>query len=314
MHRRAFWRTLTAATFAGSILGQARAASPGRPRRPPAQTDIVARDGTHLFYRDAGAGAPVVFAAPWAMNSSWFDYQIAALCGRGLRCIAYDRRGHGRSPEPAAGYDFDTLADDLEAVIEQLDLRDVTLVGQSMGCGEIARYLARRPSRAARAVFVSTITPLLLKTADNPDGIDETIFEQGRKQLATDRVHQVAKAAPDFFGVPHNTVSAEIMEWWTRIIVDQCSLRVMLELHRAFTRADFRADLRKIAVPVLLIHGDRDKSTILDRTSRRTVPLLANCELKVYENAAHGLPFTHAERLNADIYAFANAGRTLSTA
>ena len=171
-----------------------------------------------------------MFAAPWAMNSSWFDYQIAALSDRGLRCIAYDRRGHGRSPEPATGYDFDTLADDLEAVIEQLDLRDVTLVGQSMGCGEIARYLSRRPARVARAVLVSTITPFLLKTADNPDGFDEAIFEQGRSQLAKDRVHQVAKAAPDFFGVPHNTVSAEIMEWWTRIIVDQCSLRVMLEL------------------------------------------------------------------------------------
>jgi pimeloyl-ACP methyl ester carboxylesterase len=256
----------------------------------------------------------LVFAAPWAMNSSWYDYQIAGLASRGVRCIAYDRRGHGRSAEPASGYDFDTLADDLEAVIEQLDLRNVTLVGQSMGCGEIARYLARRPSRVARAVFVSTITPFLLKAADNPDGIDEAIFEQGRGQLATDKVHQVAKAAPDFFGVPHNTVSAEIMEWWTRIIVDQCSLRVMLELHRAFTRTDFRADLRKIAVPVLLIHGDRDKSTLIDRTARRTVPLLAKCELKVYENAAHGLPFTHAGRLNADILAFTSAGETPSTA
>jgi pimeloyl-ACP methyl ester carboxylesterase len=242
------------------------------------------------------------------MNSTWFDYQIAALSSRGLRCIGYDRRGHGRSPEPAGGYDFDTLADDLEAVVEQLDLRDVTLVGQSMGCGEIARYLSRRPARVARAVLVSTITPLLLKTADNPDGIDEAIFEQGRKQLAADRVHQIAKAAPDFFGIPHNTVSAEIMQWWTRIIVDQCSLRVMLDLHRAFTRTDFRADLRRIAVPVLLIHGDRDKSTIMDRTARRTAPLIADCEFKVYENAAHGLPFTHAEQLNADIHAFAKAG------
>ncbi|HKU13222.1 MAG TPA: alpha/beta hydrolase [Steroidobacteraceae bacterium] len=309
MHRRAFWRTLAAATFAGSILGQASAASPRRARRPSARTDILAQDGTNLFYREAGegAGAPVVFAAPWAMNSTWFDYQIAGLSERGLRCIAYDRRGHGRSPEPATGYDFDTLAADLEAVIEQLDLHAVTLVGQSMGCGEIVRYLARRPSRVARAVLVSTITPMLLKTADNPDGIDEAIFEQGRKQLAMDRVHQVAQAGPDFFGVPHNTVSAEIIDWWTRIIVDQCSLRVMLELQRAFTRADFRADLRKVAVPVLLIHGERDKSTLLDRTARRTAPLLTDCELKIYENAAHGLPITHAERLNADIYAFAKA-------
>ena len=134
-----------------------------------------------------------------------------------------------------------------------------------------------------------------MKTADNPDGIDEATFEQGRKQLATDRVHQVAKAAPDFFGLPHDTVSAEIMEWWTRIIVDQCSLRVMLELHRAFTRTDFRADLRKITVPVLLIHGDRDKSTLIDRTARRTAPLLANCELKGEPERCARIAF-HARR------------------
>lgn len=310
MHRRAFWKTLAAVSVGGSILGQARAASSGRSRRPPAQTPVVASDGTNLFYREAGTGSPIVFAAPWAMNSTWFEYQIAELATRGLRCIAYDRRGHGRSPEPAAGYDFDTLADDLEAVIEQLDLRDVTLVGHSMGCCESTRYLARRPSRVARAVLVSTTTPFLLKTADNPGGIDENIFEQGRKRLATDRVQQIVQAAPDFFGVPDNTVSAGILDWWTRILVDQCSLRVMLELHRAFTRTDFRADLRKVAVPVLLIHGDRDKSALIDLTARRTAPLLANCELKIYEKAAHGLPFTHAERLNADIYAFATAGRT----
>jgi non-heme chloroperoxidase len=231
---------------------------------------------------------------------------MADLAGRGLRCIAYDRRGHGRSAEPGKGYEFDTLADDLTEVLEQLDLRDVTLVGHSMGCAEIVRYLSRQPvHRVARAVLISTITPLVVKTADNPAGVDEGVLEKGRTALARDRPHQVAIAAPSFFGAPQNSVSPEIMDWWVRLILDQCSLKVMLDLHRVFTRTDFSADLRKINVPVLLVHGNRDTSTPIDVTARRSVTLIPHCELKVYEGAAHGLPITHMEQLNADLLAFA---------
>jgi pimeloyl-ACP methyl ester carboxylesterase len=220
--------------------------------------------------------------------------------------VAYDRRGHGRSDEPGTGYEFDTLADDLTAVIEQLDLRDVTLVGHSMGCAEIVRYLSRQPAhRVARAVLVSTITPLIVKTADNPSGVDESVLEKGRMALAKDRPHQVAIAAPSFFGAPAITVSTEISDWWVRLILDQCSLKVMLDLHRVFTSTDFRADLRKINVPVLLVHGNRDTSAPIDRTARRTVSLIPHCELKVYEDAAHALPVTHMEKLNAELLAFA---------
>ena len=269
---------------------------------------IEAADGTSLFFRDWGTGKPIVFVAPWALHSGWWEYQMADLAGHGLRCIGYDRRGHGRSGEPNHGYDFDTLADDLAAVIEQLDLRDITLVGQSMGCGEVVRYLSRHAaSRVARVVLVSTITPFVLKTDDNPDGVDKAILENVRKTLSKERPHPIAAAAPAFFGAPKNVVSAEIMEWWVRMLVDGCSLKTMLDLHRVFTETDFRPELRKISVPTLLIHGDSDTSTPIESTARRTVPLIRGCQLKVYEGAAHGLPITHAAQLNADLLAFAQS-------
>lgn len=267
---------------------------------------IESADGTNLFFLDRGAGRALVFLAPWSLSSAWWEYQIADLAGRGLRCIAYDRRGHGRSAEPNHGYEFDTLADDLRAVLEQLDLRDVTLVGQSFGCGEVVRYLSRHGAdRIARIVMVSTITPFVLKTDDNPDGVDKAALENVRKVLSRDRPHPIAAAAPAFFGVPRNSVSQEIMDWWVRMTVDRCSLKVMLDLHRMFTETDFRPELRKISVPTLLIHGDNDTSTPIETTARKTAPLISGCQLKVYEGAAHGLPITHADHLNADLMAFA---------
>lgn len=231
---------------------------------------------------------------------------MADLAGRGLRCVAYDRRGHGRSGDPSHGYNFDTLADDLAAVIEQLDLHDVTLVSQSMGCGEIVRYLSRHgSSRVARVVLVSTITPFVLKTNDNPEGTDRATLEYVRKMLSKDRPSPIAAAAPGFFGTSKNRVSQEIMDWWVRMMVDGCSLKTMLDLHRMFTETDFRPELPRISVPTLLIHGDNDTSTPIEATARRTAPLIPGCQLKVYEGAAHGLPITHADQLNADLLAFA---------
>jgi len=231
---------------------------------------------------------------------------MADLAGRGLRCVSYDRRGHGRSGEPNHGYEFDTLADDLAAVVEQLDLRNMTLVGQSLGCGEVIRYLSRHgSSRVARLVLVSTITPFVLKTDDNPDGVDRATLENVRKALNKDRPHPIAGAAPAFFGAPKNRVSQEIMDWWVRMMIDGCSLKAMLDLQRMFTETDFRPELRRISVPTLLIHGDNDTSTPIETTARKTAPLIPGCQLKVYEGAAHGLPITHAEQLNADLMAFA---------
>lgn len=306
-------RTLLQSLMSGLVVG-------GTPRVPdahPLATDTVekvgksfidAPDGARLFFQDWGKGRPLVFVAPWSLNSNWWEYQTAFLANRGFRCIAYDRRGHGRSEQSPRGYDFDSLADDLAALLTQLDLRDVMLVGHSMGCAEVVRYLARHgAARVTRAALIATITPLIVKTADNPSGADPTLLEKGRAALAKDRPHQIAIAAASFFGAPKNVVSTEIMEWWTRMMVDQCSLNAMLDLHRAFTETDFAPDLRRITVPTLLIHGDSDNSARLDLTSRRSAPLIRGSRLEVYEGAAHGLPVTHMERLNADLMAFANA-------
>lgn len=274
--------------------------------RPRVRRFIECADGTNLFFRDWGTGRVLVFLAPWAMNSAWWEYQIADLSARGLRCVAYDRRGHGRSDEPNHGHEFDTLADDLQTVLEQLDLHEVTLVGHSMACGEVVRYLSRHGSgRVARIVLVGTITPFRLKTDDNPDGVDRAVLESVRKTLSKERPHPLAAAAPAFFGAPKNNVSQEVMDWWVRMMVDGCSLKVMLDLHKMFTETDFRPELRKISVPTLLIHGDNDTSAPIETTARKTVPLITGCQLKVYEGAAHGLPFTHADQLNADLLAFA---------
>jgi non-heme chloroperoxidase len=270
----------------------------------PAMPFIETRDGVGLFYRDWGRGAPIVFLAPWGLHSDWWEYQMAYLVGQGLRCIGYDRRGHGRSMEPRAGYEFDTLADDLNTVIERLDLRGVTLVGQSMGCGEIVRYLSRHGEhRIARIVMVAPITPLILRTADNPDGMESSYLEKVREALSSDRPHVIANAAPAFFGAPKNSVSAEMMDWWVDMLL-QCSLKVLLDLQRVFTVTDFRFELRTISVSTLIIHGDSDTSTPIDLTGRKTASLIPGSQLKVYEGAAHGLPITHMDRLNRDLLAF----------
>lgn len=315
MLRRGLLKSVAAIATAGGLLTVRKAdrLSTGSGLAYPKEKSRVRQviesgDGTNLFFRDWGEGRAVVFLAPWSLNSAWWEYQIADLAGRGLRCIAYDRRGHGRSAEPTSGYEFDTLADDLGDVLEQLELRDVTLVGQSFGCGEIVRYLSRHGSdRIARIVLVSTITPFVLKTDDNPNGIDRAALESVRKVLSKDRPHPIAAAAPAFFGVPKNNVSQEIMDWWVRMMVDRCSLKVMLDLHKVFTETDFRPELRRISVPTLLIHGDNDTSTPIETTARKTAPLISGCQLKVYEGAAHGLPITHADHLNADLITFAKS-------
>jgi len=248
MRRRSLLKSIATVAASTGLLaasnanGQSNESLPALAgKKPRAKQFIEAADGTNLFFRDRGAGRPLVFVAPWALNSAWWGYQIADLTGRGLRCVGYDRRGHGRSSDPSHGYEFDTLADDLAAVIEQLDLHDITLVGHSMGCGEVVRYLSRHGSkRVARVVLVSTITPFALKTDDNPEGADRATLENARKGLSKDLPNLLATYAPTFFGAPKNRVSQEIMDWWVRMMVDGCSLKTMLDLHRVFTETDFR--------------------------------------------------------------------------
>jgi non-heme chloroperoxidase len=262
---------------------------------------IVTGDGTSLFHKDWGSGRPVVFVSSWGLNADMWVYQMLALSGPQLRCIAFDRRGHGRSGDPGRGYDYDTLADDLAAVIEQLELNDITLIGHSMGAGEIVRYLSRHgPNRVARLVLLAPSIPFLLKTADNPDGVDKTVFEQMRAMWRKDFPKWLFDNAPPFF-VPDT--SPEMIRWVGGMLL-QSSLKALIDLNVQVTETDFRSELQRVTRPTCIIHGDRDLSAPLSLTGRKTAELIPGSRLTVYEGAPHGLMFTHMERLNADLLTF----------
>jgi non-heme chloroperoxidase len=262
---------------------------------------LETRDHATLFYKDWGAGKPVVFVHSWATNSDLWQYQMIHLCGQGLRCVAYDQRGHGRSSQPGHGYEYDTLSDDLASLLEHLDLREVTLVGHSMGCGEIVRYLSRHgSSRVTRVVLIGTATPFALKTPDNPDGVDRAIFDKIRASWAKDFPKWLGENARPFF-VPET--SPEMIRWVIGMCL-QASLKALVDCSRAMIETDFRAELPVITVPTLIIHGDADVSQPIEQRGRRTAQLIPGSQFKLYEGAPHGLMFTHMDRLNPDLLAF----------
>ncbi len=313
MHRRNVLKSAASAAAgvgliaAGGDTVRSEERKAGQPSgKPTSPMFVETRDGTSLFIKDWGVGKPVLFITSWALNADMWDYQMTELAGQGLRCVSFDRRGHGRSSQPGHGYDYDTLADDLAAVIERLDLRDLTLIGYSMGGGEIVRYLTRHgSSRVARTVFLGATTPFLLKTADNPEGLEPSAIEGLRAALKEDRPRWFAENAPPFFGqgLPQCSVSPEARQW----ILDTCQqtpLKALLDANWAVTHTDFRAELRAIKIPTLVIHGDQDKSAPLELTGRKTAGLISGSQLKVYEGAPHALFLTHCERLNGDLLTF----------
>jgi non-heme chloroperoxidase len=267
---------------------------------------IDAGDGTKLHFRDWGAGRTIVFVAPWGLCSDWWDIPVINLVERGWRCVAFDRRGHARSDDPCRGYDFDTLADDIAAVLDGLDLQDVVLVGHSLGGAEVVRYLTRhRSRRVAHAVLIAPTTPFRLKTDDNPNGKSRETIEKARESLKHDLPRLAAEAAPDFFGMPKYSVSIQTLDWWCRMFLDRCSIKVLSDLFKVMNETDFRPELRTIGTPTLILQGDNDKSAPLELTGRPTHELIAASRLIVYENAPHGLPYTHTDRMLDDIIAFA---------
>jgi non-heme chloroperoxidase len=263
---------------------------------------IRTADGTDLFFRDWGAGQPVLFVGGWSMPSESWQYQMLPLLDQGYRVIAFDRRGHGRSADPGRGYDFDTLADDIAAIIEALDLRGVTLVGHSMGCNEIVRYLSNYGSeRVAKAALLGAMTPFILKTDDNPGGIDGAAFEFFRsQQLMRDFPQWVDDNMVPFV---HASTPQGIKDWF-RQMAFTASLHALRECNRALVETDLREDLKNIDVPVLLIAGDSDASAPLELTARPTAALLPTAQLKIYEGAPHAMFITDMERVNADLLEF----------
>jgi non-heme chloroperoxidase len=267
---------------------------------------ISTRDGAEIFYKDWGSGPPVVFSHGWPLSSDAWEMQMLALASRGFRCIAHDRRGHGRSSQPSGGNDMDTYADDLARLIDTLDLRGATLVGHSTGGGEVARYVGRHgTARVARVVLVSAVPPLLLQTPASPRGIPRQVFDELRAKLAADRSQFYRDLAVPFFGA--NRAGADVSQgirdaFWLQSM--QGGLKGHLECIAAFSETDFTEDLKKIDVPALFLHGDDDQIVPIDVASRAAVKLVRGATLKVHERGPHGMPSTMAERLAADIGAF----------
>jgi non-heme chloroperoxidase len=266
-------------------------------------------DRTQLFYVEGGSGAPIVFVASAWLSSRMWEFQMAALANEGFRCIAYDRRGHGRSDWPWNGYDYDTLADDLAALLEHLDLHEVTLVGHSMGGGEIIRYLTRHgASRVARIALVAATAPFPMKTDDNPNAIDRALMEADLALRTSDRPKWFADNANAFFGsgLPGVSVSPEMVQFMIRQCLD-CSARAATALFLAGFTTDLRAEMRAITVPTLIVHGDHDAQAPIDICGRTSARLVPDNRLVVYDNAAHGLFMTHAQRVNGDLLEFMRA-------
>ncbi|HEX3785746.1 MAG TPA: alpha/beta hydrolase [Pseudonocardiaceae bacterium] len=270
---------------------------------------VAVNEESALWYSDWGTGQPVLFLASAAVSSRMWDYQRIHLVDKGMRAIAYDRRGHGRSDDPGGGYDYDTLADDLAKVIDHLDLHDLVVVAHSMGGGEIVRYLTRHGAdRISKIVLAATTLPFPLRTDDNPDGVDGALAEQLRNSWKRDYPRWIEDNAGPFFGVglPGCEVSEGLV---TQLVADMLttSLQSVVECNRSVVETDFRAELARITVPTLILHGDTDASIPVERSGRRQAELIASSELRVYENAPHGLFLTHQDRFNTDLVEFVNS-------
>jgi pimeloyl-ACP methyl ester carboxylesterase len=270
---------------------------------------IETQDHTSLFYNDWGTGQPMVFIHGWALGADMWEYQTTALATEGVRCIAYDKRGCGRSSQPWDGYDYDTFAADLAALLEQLDLRDVTVVAHSMAGGDVARYLSRHGAdRIAGVALVATTLPFPMKTADNPEGIDKSVFDETVAALRANRPAFLAAGAPAFFGFePSNgSMPPPITQWGVELFY-RASPKATIDMVRTFSETDLRPELEAFTVPTLIVHGDADQSAPLEVTGKRVAEGVPGSRLEVYAGAPHAVFFTDKDRLNGDLLAFARS-------
>lgn len=270
---------------------------------------FTASDGTRIFYKDWGAGRPVVLSHGWPLSSDAWDAQMLFLVERGYRAVAHDRRGHGRSDQPSEGNDMDTYADDLSELIEGLDLRDVVIVGHSTGGGEVARYIGRHgTSRVARAVLLSAVPPLMLKTDANPAGLPKSVFDEIREGIRRNRSQYFKDLAVPFYG--YNRKGAQVSQgnidqFWR--LGMQAGMKAAYECVAQFSETDFTKDLGRFDVPTLIAHGDDDQIVPIGAAALLSSQLVEGATLKVYPGAPHGLATTMADEFNDDLLAFIEA-------
>jgi non-heme chloroperoxidase len=270
---------------------------------------ITTKDGTQIYYKDWGSGPAVVFSHGWPLCSDAWESQMVYLASHGFRCIAHDRRGHGRSSQPWNGNEMDTYADDLAELMNSLDVRGATMIGHSTGGGEVARYIGRHgTSRVAKAVLVSAVPPLMLKTAANPGGLPIEVFDDIRKGVAADRSQFFKDLSEKFYGAnrPGSKVSQGVRDaFWLQGMMG--GLKNELDCIKAFSETDFTEDLKKFDVPTLVIHGDADQIVPIDAAGRASAKILKDSKLFVYPGGPHGLADIEKDRLNADLLAFAKS-------
>jgi non-heme chloroperoxidase len=267
---------------------------------------LSSKDGTQIYYKDWGRGPVITFSHGWPLNADAWDGQMHFLVQQGFRVIAHDRRGHGRSDQASAGNDMNGYADDLAAVIETLDLRSVTLVGHSTGGGEVVRYIARHGTkRIVKAVLIAAVAPLMLRTPANPEGLPREVFDSLRQRVFNDRSQFYKELAVQFYGAnrPGASVSQGILDqFWLWSM--QCGLRNAYESIKAFSETDFTEDLKKINVPVLILHGEDDQIVPVNDSARKSARLIKDAKDIYYPGAPHGLTATHQDQVNADLLAF----------
>jgi non-heme chloroperoxidase len=267
---------------------------------------ITVQDGTQIYYKDWGSGQPIVFSHGWPLSADAWDPQMVFLASHGYRCIAHDRRGHGRSTQPWNGNDMDTYADDLAALTETLDLRSAIHVGHSTGGGEVARYLGRHgTSRVAKAVLIGAVPPLMLKTPANPGGLPIDVFDQIRAGVMADRSQFFKDLTMPFYG--YNRPGAKLSEgvrdsFWLQGMM--AGHKSALDCIKAFSETDFTEDLKKIDVPTLIMHGDDDQIVPIGASALQSATLIRNNTLKVYKGFSHGMCTINADVINQDLLEF----------
>jgi non-heme chloroperoxidase len=269
-----------------------------------------ASEEVQLFYQDIGRGKPVVLIHGWPLSHEMWEYQINELPKHNIRVIAYDRRGFGKSSRPWEGYDYDTLASDLKTILGTLELTDVTLVGFSMGGGEVARFLSKynNEGRVTKAALIGSVTPYLLKTNDNPTGLPQDAFDTIREQLEDDRAKFLTDFGKTFYGVDmfSHPVSDEHLQR-DMMLALRAAGHSTIKAMQAWSTTDFREDLKRVEVPLLVIHGKEDATVPIDASAEETVKLVPYGEYLVYDDAAHGLFYTHKNRFNEDLINFVNS-------